>query len=147
MYRTLKTEIEKFLYDINKKYQIDFAYLFGSMAKGKERNDSDIDIAIKFKDNYSDIEDIIIRGEIIDNGKKYFDREIDIVSLNKAPILLKYEVVKAGIVIKDSDNRASFESLVLREYFDFKYYSDIYNEKIISNIKNDTFFEENNHGK
>lgn len=147
MYRTLKNEIEKFLYDINKKYQIDFAYLFGSIAKGKERNDSDIDIAIKFKDNYSDIEDIIIRGEMIDNGKKYFDREIDIVSLNKAPILLKYEVVKAGIVIKDSDNRASFESLVLREYFDFKYYSDIYNEKIISNIKNDTFFEENNHGK
>lgn len=140
MRESLKMNIQKFLEDINKKYPIDFAYLFGSMAKGIERKNSDIDIAIKFKKGYSAIEDIVIRGHMIEEAKNYFDRDVDIVSLENSNITLKYEIVKNSIVIKNSMNRATFESLVLREYFDFKYYSDIYNQKIIESIKNGTFF-------
>lgn len=143
----LKNNIKKFIHDINKKYEIDFAYLFGSIAREKENKNSDIDIAIKFKDDYSNLKDTLIRGEMIDTASSYFDRQVDIVSLNTNSIFLKYEVVKDGIVIKDSENRGAFESLVLREYFDFKYYSDIYNEKVINRMKSQVYVKENNYGK
>lgn len=120
-----KNIINNFIESIDKKYKIEFAYLFGSTARAEQRIDSDIDIAIKFSENYIDIKDVLVRGELIDKGKAYFGREVDIISLDKSSTILKYEVVKDGIVIKDSVERASFESLVLREYFDFKYYSDI----------------------
>ena len=44
-------------------------------------------------------------------------------------MFLKYKIIQEGIVIKDSRERIAFESIVLREYFDFKYYSDYYNKK------------------
>ena len=37
--------------------------------------------------------------------------------------------------MKDSRKRAEFESLALREYFDFRYYSKIYNKAMIEAIK------------
>ncbi|MGO1819654.1 MAG: type VII toxin-antitoxin system MntA family adenylyltransferase antitoxin [Senegalia sp. (in: firmicutes)] len=124
----LKNSIKRFINHIDNKHEIEFAYLFGSIAKGKENKLSDIDVAVKFKNNYNNMKDMLIRGEIIDSASKFFDKNVDIISLDKASIFLKYEVIKDGIVIKDNLNRATFESLVLREYFDFKYYSDIYNE-------------------
>lgn len=131
----LKNAIKIFINHIDNKYEIEFAYLFGSIAKGKENKLSDIDIAVKFKNNYNNMKDMLIRGEIIDFASKFFDKNVDIISLDKASIFLKYEVIKDGLIIKDNLNRATFESLVLREYFDFKYYSDIYNEKILENMK------------
>ncbi|MEL7596658.1 MAG: nucleotidyltransferase domain-containing protein, partial [Clostridiaceae bacterium] len=101
---------------------------------------SDIDLGIYFEDNYSEMEDMFIRGDIIERGKVFFGIPVDIVSLNKASLLLKHEIVKEGIVLKDNDERASFESIVLREYFDFKYYADIYNESMIDSIKKGEYF-------
>ena len=132
--------ISEFIYKVDEKYSIQYAYLFGSTARGKDRTDSDVDIAVKFKQSFSNEEDMFIRGEIIDMGRTFLQREVDLVSLEKAPTILKYEIVRDGIVIKEGDGRASFESLALREYFDFEYYSKIYNDKVIENIKEGKFF-------
>jgi len=135
--------LSKFIELINEKYPIKFAYLFGSRARGEERVDSDIDLALFFTESYEGLEEVLIRGDIIEDGKAFFKIPTDIVSLNVAPILLKYQVVKDGIIIKDSEDIATFESLVLREYFDFKYYSDIYNEAMIKSIKQGNYFGRN----
>lgn len=39
-----------------------------------------------------------------------------------------------------SFGRVDFEVSVLREYLDFKYYSDIYNEAIVNSIRKNDFF-------
>ncbi|SCX92527.1 hypothetical protein SAMN03080606_00496 [Alkaliphilus peptidifermentans DSM 18978] len=70
-------------------------------------------------------------------GMKYFQRKLDVVSLNSATPLLKYEVVRKGILLKESKRRAEFESLALREYFDFRYYAEAYNKAMIEAIKKD----------
>ncbi|ARC86738.1 nucleotidyltransferase domain protein [Clostridium argentinense CDC 2741] len=132
--------IKKFIYIINDKYSIDLAYLFGSVARNQYNKDSDIDIAIKFKNKYSKMDEIFIRGEIIDIGKAYFKRNVDIVSLDNAPIALKYEIIKDGILLIDCYERVSIESLIIREYFDFKYFSDIYDKEIIKRLKDGTYF-------
>lgn len=130
-----------FIVDINKKYNIKFAYIFGSQATDTATENSDIDIAIYFDKNYTPTEDVFIRGDIIEDGKAFFKKDVDVVSLNNtSSLLLKYEIIHDGIVIKDHDERAYFESLSLREYFDFKYYSDIYDNTMIEKIKNGEYF-------
>ena len=124
-----------FIDEINKKYKIKFAYVFGSQASGRATENSDIDIAVYFEEEYPPMEDALIRGDVIEDGKAFFKKEVDIVSLNNASLLLKYEVIHDGILIKDNDDRADFESLSLREYFDFKYYSDIYDNAVIERIR------------
>ncbi|APM39265.1 type VII toxin-antitoxin system MntA family adenylyltransferase antitoxin [Clostridium kluyveri] len=129
-----------FIERINKKYKIKFAYIFGSQANGRALKNSDIDIAIYFEEKSSLIEEAYIRGDIIEEGKAFFKKDVDIVSLDNAPLLLKYEIIYNGIVIKDHDEIGDFESLALREYFDFKYYSDIYDNAMIEKIRKGEFF-------
>jgi uncharacterized protein len=138
--KDLSNKLSTFLDEVNKIYEIKFAYVFGSQAKGEAREDSDIDIAIFFINNYSKLEEALVRGNIIEDGKKFFTKDIDIISLNSCSLLIKHEVIHDGIVIVDSEDRAEFESLSLREYFDFKYYADIYDNKIIESIKDGNYF-------
>jgi predicted nucleotidyltransferase len=42
--------IEAFIEEVKKHYKVDFVILFGSFAKGSNREDSDIDIAIVSSD-------------------------------------------------------------------------------------------------
>lgn len=136
----LQIKLIKFIYDISQRYEIKFAYLFGSRAREDNKNNSDIDIAIAFEENYDPMKEAFVRGDIIEDGRTYLGMPVDVVSLNSAPLILKYEIVKEGLILKDNDERASFESLVLREYFDFKYYSDIYDQAIINSIKTGDYF-------
>lgn len=106
------------------------------MHGGEQNDSSDIDIAIMPKcKSVNKIEEVFIRGNLIEIGRSIFKKEIDIVFLNIDSVLLKYEIIHDGIVIKDSEDRSSFESLTFREYFDFKYYSDYYNSVMINDIK------------
>jgi predicted nucleotidyltransferase len=132
----------EFIKEIDKSYPVSFGYLFGSRAKGSSNAMSDIDIALKFVKDYDDEEDVYNRGDIIETGKRYFKDSVDVVNLDKAPLILKYEVVREGIVLMDEDSgkRADFESLTLREYFDFQYYSEYYNNAAIKRIKEGNYF-------
>lgn len=131
----LLEKLGEFLDQINKQYPIEFVYLFGSFATEKYNKESDIDIAIMFQEKYESKKEVIIKGNIVDMGMKYFQRKLDVISLNSATPLLKYEVVRKGILLKESKRRAEFESLVLREYFDFQYYAEAYNKAMIEAIK------------
>lgn len=137
MTNLMKEKIDMFLKQAEEICKINFAYIFGSYARGEQNDNSDIDIAImpSLIDNDM-MTELFIRGNLIEIGKVIFKKDVDIVFLNIDSIFLKYEVINDGIVIKDSDDRVSFESLVLRQYFDFKYYSDFYNNEILSFIKN-----------
>lgn len=44
----------KYILNVNRKFEVEKAYLFGSFAKGTQHRDSDIDLAIVFK-NVDDI--------------------------------------------------------------------------------------------
>ncbi len=138
--KNIISEVNEFLNKINKEYEIKFAYLFGSQSRGDATENSDIDIAVYFKKDYENLEEALIRGNIIEYGKEFFKKDVDVVSLNNASLLLKYQVIKDGIVILDDEERGEFESLSLRMYFDFKYYSDIYDDAMIKSIKNGEYF-------
>lgn len=106
-------------YFLENYQKVIFAYLFGSLARDKVLPLSDIDIAIYLKEgaDFSQEKMTILRNLMDILGTE----EIDLVLLNIAPLTLKARIVgnKKILVDKDPFLRHSFESLVLREYFDF----------------------------
>jgi uncharacterized protein len=100
---------------------LQFAYLFGSFAKGKTTPLSDVDIAIYLSDKKKLLfRKIEIFGELTNILKT---DEIDLVLLNTAPLTLKMKILENKQVIIDKKPflRYRFESLVMREYFDFSF--------------------------
>ena len=99
--------------------RIIFAYIFGGLAMGEQRPLSDVDIAV-YLDSYVDKAEakLEILGSLTDILKT---DEIDLVILNCAPISLVGRILKKKRVLVDKQPflRHSFESLALREYFDF----------------------------
>jgi len=114
-----KLKIDCFLEKAKEYCNIKFGYIFGSYSRGEETEKSDIDFAFMIEEGLSKVEEVFARGNLIELGKEIF----------------KYEVIKDGTIIKDNEERAEFESLSIREYFDFKYYSDYYDECMLNYLR------------
>jgi len=97
-----------------------FAYLFGGLAAGHVRPLSDVDIAVYLNDT----------GELADYRLTLFDKvtdalgtaEIDLVVLNTTSISIAGRILqnKQLLIDKDPFRRHIYESLTLREFFDFR---------------------------
>ena len=98
---------------------IQFAYLFGSYGRGRPLPLSDIDIAIYLKETGGLQEKRLeILGALTDLLQT---DEIDLVILNAAPVTLRMKILESKRVVVDHDPfaRHRYESLTMREYFDF----------------------------
>jgi uncharacterized protein len=115
----IETLIPKVASYLNSNTHIIFAYLFGSLAKGKYQPLSDVDIAVYLKQGVNVIEDkLAILEKIIDILQT---DEVDLVILNAANLPLVNNVLKNKKIIVDKEPfaRHIFESLAMRKYFDF----------------------------
>jgi predicted nucleotidyltransferase len=96
-----------------------FAYLFGGLARGKPSPLSDVDIAIYLSEDAGALEKKMeILGKLIE---LLATDEIDLVILNSAPLTLRMKILETKKVIVDNAPflRHHYESLTMREYFDF----------------------------
>jgi len=96
-------------------------YLFGSQIKDKSNKYSDIDIAILFDDKVKEEKYTDKQIAIINNLSSVLSKEIDAIVLNRAPLFLKYHILKEGIKIYEKPDREQhdFEAKAIVEYFDF----------------------------
>jgi uncharacterized protein len=114
-----ETLIPKVASYLNSNPHIIFAYLFGSLAKGKYQPLSDVDIAVYLKQGANLAEyKLMILGKLIDILQT---DEIDLVVLNAANLPLVINILKNKKIIVDKEPfaRHIFESLAMRKYFDF----------------------------
>jgi predicted nucleotidyltransferase len=96
-----------------------FAYLFGSLARKKAGVLSDVDIAVYCQEGSAVGEKKLeILGNLVNILKT---DEIDLVVLNKAPLTLRMKILENKKVIVDKVPflRHRYESLTMRQYFDF----------------------------
>ena len=109
---------ERLLDFFNDRPGVVLAYLFGSLARGDAGPLSDVDVAVKFSDQVRDrfgerlsIHDALCRHLGTDR--------IDLVDLDEGSPVLRFNVVRDGVVLKEADQlRVPFEVKAMAEYFD-----------------------------
>ena len=99
------------------------AYLFGSVATGRAREGSDVDVAVVLEpslppERYLELSLELARRLSTASGVG----GIEVVVLNDAPLPLRGRAVSERVVLfsRDEPFRVRFESRVLREFLDFQ---------------------------
>lgn len=97
-----------------------FAYLFGGAGVGRRTPLSDVDVAVYLEDLYDSTEQTAsLLGKVTAH---LGTDEVDLIVLNTAPTALLGRILQTRRVICDRAPfaRHRFESLALREFFDFR---------------------------
>ena len=101
------------------------AWLFGSRARGTERPDSDIDVAVLIDDaraaTPARLKDAIWHlGPVL--ARDVPSERIDLVILNGAPALLRHRVIRDGVLLtsRSAADRVRFVRRTIRDYQDFE---------------------------
>ncbi|WAM37231.1 type VII toxin-antitoxin system MntA family adenylyltransferase antitoxin [Caldicellulosiruptor acetigenus] len=118
-----KDKIVKILKEyFEKEDNVIFAYLFGSYAKGKERENSDVDIAVYVNEEIANDSKKVLDFQIkhMSNISDILKKEVDLVILNHASPLLRHEVISEGILLVEKDHN----KLVNFKKMSFYYYQD-----------------------
>jgi predicted nucleotidyltransferase len=95
------------------------AYLFGSFARGSERSNSDVDVAVLLAEAPHTPAGAF-RLDLADELEVALGRPVDLVVLNRAPVDLIHRVLRDGILVSENDRatRIRFEVRARNEYFD-----------------------------
>ena len=106
------------------------AFLFGSYAKGTEKRKSDIDIAL-----------LLDNSKIHTFSQLYFNTllekrlgcRVDLINLNNAGELLKYEIRRNGLLVfeRSSKERKQFEVRSRKYFEDFLFLHKKYVSKVL----------------
>ena len=102
---------------LKKDPNILFAYLFGGLAAGRRSPLSDVDLALYLRDEKK-MDTLETHGRI---SQILGTEEIDLIILNQAPISLAGRILQTRKILMDKAPfvRHRYESLILREFFDF----------------------------
>jgi predicted nucleotidyltransferase len=113
----------------------ELVYLFGSFAKSTYTRFSDMDLAFLFASQFDKHKLFEIRLNLIGALQKIIKKEVDIVILNLAPPLLKFEAIN-GILLHEKSRsiRIDFEVKTIHEYLDTKYIRIINSQYLFQRI-------------
>ncbi len=135
--KRIETEIKQ----LNFFEELQLAILFGSRAREEEKVDSDLDLAFLLKPEFFEKINVIdYRINLINYFSELTGIESDIIFLNSAKPLLKFQILKYGelIYVNDDFDYARYFSKSLREYFDFKYYKEYHYQKMRERLSKST---------
>ena len=112
------------------------AYLFGSTVRGDTGRLSDVDIGVMLDEKLSKKDRFELELKLISEIATLIKKnKIDLVILNEAPLLLSYNIIKNGIILKsDETERVKFETKILSIYLDEKYYIKRHTEETLKRI-------------
>ncbi len=113
------------------------AYLFGSAAEGVAHRRSDLDIALLLPQAMEPRQRQEVRLEVIAALEKRTRRPVDVVILNDAPLLLRFQVLKHGKVLVDRDptRRCLFAARTMGMYYDTRRYLEYHLDRLIRRIR------------
>jgi len=97
------------------------AYLFGSVARGQERSDSDVDIAVVLgRPRGPTLEDVDRLAQMQQQLADLVQRDVDLVPLDGASPDLRHHVLEGHVLLYDGDHdaRIEFEIRTHNDYAD-----------------------------
>jgi len=109
---------------VQKRDLIKAVYLYGSFARGEEREKSDIDLAFVFNEDFYKenpfraLQEAELLGAEISKG---IHRAVDVVILNGSSLSFAYYTVRRGICVYESSpaDRILYEVILDSKYQDF----------------------------
>ncbi len=104
--------------------RVRFAYVFGSVADGTDRQGSDVDLAVSVRPRGTMFDDARLHDALIAAlGRE----DVDLVMLQDAPLWLAHRVVAGRVVFsRDDVGRVRHRAAVEREFLDFQPFHDRY---------------------
>jgi len=113
-----------------------FAYLYGSSVNDPDLFGSDIDVGVYLKHGH--LNEYVKKEEQLTAfliSHLHNDR-IDLRTINTLPLILKYSILRDGILIfsRDELERVDFETTSMLRFFELKPYLDEYNRILSQRI-------------
>ncbi len=126
---------EEAIHILNAQFNCNAIILFGSYARGDQRADSDIDIAIKSNENITKKQ----LFEMTEKLEQILKKDVDLIDLNTISDSFRYEILMNGKVLycKDSFQFDLYKLDMFREYLEL----NESRKAIIENVKKEQYME------
>ena len=114
--------VERLMRALEPRPEIEEAYLFGSHARGDEHPQSDVDVAVYVDEARAAAGPFGYQADLTTHLMDALGTNaVDVVVLNKAPILLYHRVLRDGVRLLSRNLQATTTraGLALSRYFDF----------------------------
>jgi len=117
-------EIRLGIAEIAKNFGLSLVVLFGSVAAGTDRPDSDIDLGVRFKDGDPGLSRTLdVQRELSDLIR---EREVDLSVLNRAdPFFMKKIAERCEFLYEDPGKASAFLLLAFKRYQDHRKYLEM----------------------
>jgi|GEM_PF-1198658 len=126
----------KKLKEVAERYKLAEVYLFGSKITGFAREDSDLDVGVRFQNGLPPATE---RGRVYGNifadlGPVFGKEKIDLTFIEEAPLHLQFKVVCKGKLIyaKEKIKACNFLEKVANQYRDYKFFIDEYFQGVLA---------------
>ncbi|PUU93903.1 MAG: nucleotidyltransferase [Halanaerobium sp.] len=109
----MKVDFEAVKSFLIEELQAELIYLFGSYAKGKERPDSDLDLAFLSSKEIDDYQRFLTAQKLASK----LNIEVDLIDLKKASTVFKAQIIQGKLLYaEDEKQQQEFEMLTLKKY-------------------------------
>lgn len=124
------------LKEITENYGLIEVYLFGSKITGFAREDSDLDVAVRFQNG---LPAIAQRGKtygdiFADLSSVFKGEKIDLSFIEETPLHLQFKIVSQGELIysKEKIQSLNFLEKIVNQYRDYKFFIDEYFQGVLA---------------
>lgn len=115
------SEIKRLRQYLKSRSDVSFGMVFGSFARGKERKDGDLDVAIFFLEEAvpQGFDVLVLEQELSDIAR----REVDLVVLNSAGVFLRHQIQKNHqmLVLHNKLAYRMYRERTMRDYDEYRY--------------------------
>ena len=103
-------------------------YVFGSTVKGKNRGDSDLDLAVLFEPGPDPLRRFDAKLQMTLELEDLLKTKVDVVDLRSADLFFIHQVMLHKLLVfdKKTNDRVAFEVKSRREFFDRQHFYDLY---------------------
>lgn len=125
---------------IAEEYGLADVYLFGSRINGFQREESDLDVGVRFKKGLPDAgKRAKIYGNLFSDLTTCFSgQKIDLVFIEEAPLHFQFKIINEGEMIYslDRNDSANFVEKTVNHYRDQKYFIDLFYQGVLETVGN-----------
>jgi predicted nucleotidyltransferase len=109
----MKVDFEAIKSFLIEELAAELIYLFGSYAKGKERPDSDLDLAFLTSEEIDDYQRFLTAQKLASK----LNIDVDLVDLKKASTVFQVQIIQGRLLYsKNKQQKQEFEMLTLKKY-------------------------------